>query len=255
MIDIHNHILVNMDDGPQSKEAMIQLLKQAKQEGITCIIATPHHLHPKYQNSFQQTSLKLAELKQLTEIKSLGIEFYPGQEIRITDEIIQGIEEGSIQGLNRSRYLLIEFPFGEVPHFTKRLFFELQTRGYIPIIAHPERNKMIAKNPCILYELICNGALSQLTADSLLGQFGKNIQRLSIRLIDCHLAHFIASDAHSIEQRPFALNGLFNERKLSSYRNEIEEMIQNAKAIVNNEVIYSDRPCKPETIKRFLKWF
>lgn len=94
-----------------------------------------------------------------------------------------------------------------------------------------------------------------MTADSLLGQFGKNIQRLSIRLIDCHLAHFIASDAHSIEQRPFALNGLFNERKLSSYRNEIEEMIQNAKAIVNNEVIYSDRPCKPETIKRFLKWF
>ncbi|MCJ1804873.1 tyrosine-protein phosphatase [Staphylococcus warneri] len=255
MIDIHNHILVNMDDGPKTKQAMIQLLIQAKEEGITGVIATPHHLNPKFNNSFQNVSLKLAEMRKIPEIKDLGIELFPGQEVRLTEAMINEIEYGSIQGLNKSRYLLIELPFGDVPDNANRLCHELQSLGYIPIIAHPERNKAIAKNPYLLYELICNGALSQLTASSLLGDFGRSVQKLSLRFMDCHLAHFIASDAHSVEHRPFVLNQLFDERKLIPYRNKIEEMIENAKAIVNNEVVYSDRPYEPEMVRRFLRWF
>ena len=253
MIDIHNHILVNMDDGPKTKQAMIQLLTQAKEEGITGVIATPHHLNPKFNNSFQNVSLKLAEMRKRPEIKDLGIELFPGQEVRLTGAMIKEIEYGSIQGLNKSRYLLIELPFGDVPDNANRLCHELQYLGYIPIIAHPERNKAIAKNPYLLYELICNGALSQLTASSLLGDFGRSVQKLSLRFMDCHLAHFIASDAHSVEHRPFVLNQLFDERKLIPYRNKIEEMIENAKAIVNNEVVYSDIPCEPEMVRRFLR--
>lgn len=253
MIDIHNHILVNMDDGPKTKQAMIQLLTQAKEEGITGVIATPHHLNPKFNNSFQNVSLKLAEMRKIPEIKDLGIELFPGQEVRLTEAMINEIEYGSIQGLNKSRYLLIELPFGDVPDNANRLCHELQYLGYIPIIAHPERNKAIAKNPYLLYELICNGALSQLTASSLLGDFGRSVQKLSLRFMDCHLAHFIASDAHSVEHRPFVLNQLFDERKLIPYRNKIEEMIENAKAIVNNEVVYSDIPCEPEMVRRFLR--
>ena len=217
MIDIHNHILVNMDDGPKTKQAMIQLLIQAKEEGITGVIATPHHLNPKFNNSFQNVSLKLAEMRKIPEIKDLGIELFPGQEVRLTEAMINEIEYGSIQGLNKSRYLLIELPFGDVPDNANRLCHELQSLGYIPIIAHPERNKAIAKNPYLLYELICNGALSQLTASSLLGDFGRSVQKLSLRFMDCHLAHFIASDAHSVEHRPFVLNQLFDERKLIPY--------------------------------------
>ena len=255
MIDIHNHILVNMDDGPKTKQAMIQLLTQAKKEGITGIIATPHHLNPKFKNSFQDVSLTLAEMRKVPEIKDLGIELFPGQEVRLTEAMIKEIEYGSIQGLNKSRYLLIELPFGDVPDNANRLCNELQTLGYIPIIAHPERNKAIAKNPYLLYELISNGAMSQLTASSLLGDFGRSAQKLSLRFIECHLAHFIASDAHSVDHRPFVLNQLFDERKLMPYRNKIEEMIENAKAIVNNEAVYSDKPCEPEMMRRFLRWF
>ncbi|MEX2948757.1 CpsB/CapC family capsule biosynthesis tyrosine phosphatase [Staphylococcus warneri] len=255
MIDIHNHILVNMDDGPKTKQAMIQLLTQAKKEGITGIIATPHHLNPKFNNSFQDVSLTLAEMRKVPEIKDLGIELFPGQEVRLIEEIINEIEYGSIQGLNKSRYLLIELPFGDIPENAHRLCNELQSLGYIPIIAHPERNKAIAKNPYLLYELICNGAMSQLTASSLLGDFGRSTQKLSLRFIDCHLAHFIASDAHSVEHRPFVLNQLFDERKLIPYRNKIEEMIENANAIVNNEVVYADKPCEPKVMRRFLRWF
>lgn len=124
MIDIHNHILVDIDDGPKTIEKSIALLKQAKYEGVTSIVATPHHLHPRYDNTFQQVLVKLAELRTDPEVQALDIKLFPGQEIRITDSILQGLDNGSIQGINRSKYLLIEFPTGEVPHYTKQFFLK-----------------------------------------------------------------------------------------------------------------------------------
>ncbi|HEI1349397.1 TPA: tyrosine-protein phosphatase [Staphylococcus aureus] len=255
MIDIHNHILVDIDDGPKTIEKSIALLKQAKYEGVTSIVATPHHLHPRYDNTFQQVLVKLAELRTHPEVQALDIKLFPGQEIRITDSILQGLDNGSIQGINRSKYLLIEFPTGEVPHYTKQLFFEIQSRGYIPIIAHPERNRSIAKNPEILYELVANGALSQLTSSSLVGGFGKNIQKLSLQFIECNLAHFVASDAHSCDQRPFLMQELFHNHKLKKYSNDIEELLRNASSVINDNFVYLDRPTKPGKVKSFLKWF
>ncbi|MGE7104091.1 CpsB/CapC family capsule biosynthesis tyrosine phosphatase, partial [Staphylococcus aureus] len=71
MIDIHNHILVDIDDGPKTIEKSIALLKQAKDEGVTSIVATPHHLHPRYDNTFQQVLVKLAELRTHPEVQAL----------------------------------------------------------------------------------------------------------------------------------------------------------------------------------------
>lgn len=111
MIDIHNHILVDIDDGPKTIEKSIALLKQAKDEGVTSIVATPHHLHPRYDNTFQQVLVKLAELRTHPEVQALDIKLFPGQEIRITDSILKGLDNGSIQGINRSKYLLIELKY------------------------------------------------------------------------------------------------------------------------------------------------
>lgn len=255
MIDLHNHILVGIDDGPSDIEQAVKLIQQAKSQGITGIVATPHHLHPRYRNQFQQVTTKLAELRQHPTIQQLEVTLFPGQEIRITDEILTGLEEGSIQGINKSKYLLIEFPTSEVPHYTKRLFFEIQTRGYVPIIAHPERNKAIAQHPELLYELVNQGALSQLTASSLTSGFGKKIQRLSLKMIDCHLSHLVASDAHHCIQRPFAMNTLFNHPKLASYSNAIHRLVSNATSVVNNQDIHLERPTPPGKVKTFFNWF
>ena len=81
-----------------------------------------------------------------------------------------------LTGINDSRYLLIEFPSNEVPHYTDQLFFELQSKGFVPIIAHPERNKAISQNLDILYDLINKGALSQVTTASLAGISGKKLE-------------------------------------------------------------------------------
>ncbi|QHW35956.1 capsular biosynthesis protein [Staphylococcus ursi] len=251
MIDIHNHILIGVDDGPQTETDMIALIQQAAEQGVTGIVATPHHLKPGIHNEANVVMEQLEKMKNHPEIQKLGMTFYPGQEVRISGDIIQRLEQGTVMGLNHSKYVLIELPSNEVPHYTKALFFELQQRGYIPVIAHPERNKAIAKNPERLYELVQNGALSQLTAGSLLGTFGKNIQKLSLQFITCHLAHVIASDAHSTEERPFQLQTLIEANKLRPYKETIRQLINNGSTMVNNIEIKRERPLKPTKHKKF----
>lgn len=75
MIDIHNHILMDIDDGPQSNNAMIDLLNQAKSEGINNIVVTPHHLHPKYNNNIQLVKEEIKALKQNEDVQKLNINF------------------------------------------------------------------------------------------------------------------------------------------------------------------------------------
>lgn len=252
MIDMHNHILVDVDDGPQSINEAIELLKQAKGEGVTDIVVTPHHLHTKYSNDIEKVKIKLNELKNNPEIKELELRLYAGQEIRITDQIIEGIKNGEIEGINESRYLLIEFPSNEIPYYTNQLFYELQTMGYMPIIAHPERNKAIAQNLDLLFDLINGGALSQITTSSLLGDFGSNVRKLSLKMIDSNLAHFIASDAHSITNRPFMLKQLFNDRKLKAYYEELESYLKNGELVLKDERISKQIPTQDYKQK---KWF
>lgn len=252
MIDMHNHILIDIDDGPQSLTAAIDLLKQAKREGITDIIATPHHLHPKYSNDIHTVKEKINELKINEEIRNLNINFYAGQEIRVTDRVIDDINNGNIEGINNSNYLLLEFPSNEVPHYSKQLFYELQTMGYIPIIAHPERNKAIVQNLDLLFELINGGALSQLTTSSILGDFGSNVRRISLKIMDNNLAHFIASDAHSATTRSFVMKQLFKERKLKNYSEIFEDCIENGSLIIKNERVSKQIPTQDYKQK---KWF
>ena len=242
MIDIHNHILIDVDDGPKTKEDAIALLKQANDEGVTEIIATPHHLSPTFDNAYENVQQKLNQLSELQETKDLGIKLYPGQEIRISDQVLPQLRKGEAIGLNHSRYLLIEFPSRGVPHYANRLFFELQSEGYIPIIAHPERNKESSQNLDVLYNLINQGALAQLTSSSLQGIQGKKIQKISIQMIENNLVHFIASDAHHESQRPFIMKSLYNNKKLKKYEKNIENLINNAKYIVNDEDVIKKQP-------------
>lgn len=242
MIDIHNHLLMGLDDGAQSFEDTIRLLQQAKEQGITGIVVTPHHLHPKYNNKFSDVKSKLNQLKQHQQILDFGIDLYVGQEIRIKDQVLDDIEQQFIQGINHSRYILIEFPSNSIPNYTKNLLYEIQNKGFIPIIAHPERNKAIVSNPNLLYELVINGALSQVTSSSLTGELGKNIQNISLKLIDHNLIHFIASDAHHPISRPFIMSDLFSISKLKKVEDKLHELIRNNEFIIRDEEIIRTRP-------------
>lgn len=251
MIDIHNHLLVGMDDGPESIEETIDLLSQAKEQGITGIVVTPHHLHPKYNNIFSDVDNAIKDLTSNQQIKDFNIQLYPGQEVRITDKVLEDIDQHQIQGINYSKYLLIELPSNAVPHYTKNLLYEIQTKGFIPIIAHPERNNAIVQDINLLYELISNGALSQITASSLTGELGKNIQKLSIQMIEHNLIHFVASDAHHPKNRPFGLGELFNTPKLKKMEPNIKGLLNNNEAMIQNKDVVKGRPIEFKKSKIF----
>ncbi|HCN61644.1 MULTISPECIES: tyrosine-protein phosphatase [Mammaliicoccus] len=251
MIDIHNHLLVGMDDGPQTLEETIDLLTQAKEQGITGIVVTPHHLHPRYNNIFSDVDNAIKDLTSNQQIKDFNIQLYPGQEIRITDKVLEDIDQHQIQGINHSKYLLIELPSNSMPHYTKNLLYEIQTKGFIPVIAHPERNKAIAQDINLLYELTNNGALSQVTASSLTGELGKNLQKLSIQMIEHNLIHFVASDAHHSKNRPFGLGELFNTSKLKNMEPTIKGLLNNNEAMIQNKDVVKERPIEFKKSKFF----
>ncbi|EPD52357.1 hypothetical protein HMPREF1210_01710 [Paenisporosarcina sp. HGH0030] len=202
MIDIHSHILWGLDDGSKNLSDSVEMAKQAVAEGITSIIATPHHRHPSYTNDKKDVLSKVQEVKAELNRQNIQLDLYAGQEIRLFGEMVDIFNRGEeLLTLNDSEYVLVEFPSSNIPKYTEQLFYDLLVNGYTPIIAHPERNAEIAENSDKLYRLIKNGALSQVTAASVAGMFGKKTQKLSLNMLEHQLAHFVATDAHNITNR------------------------------------------------------
>ncbi|WHY12586.1 tyrosine protein phosphatase [Peribacillus frigoritolerans] len=206
MIDIHCHILPGVDDGPADLNESINMAKKAAEEGITHLFATPHHLNEKYLNIKQDIIGYVLKLNEHLQQNNIPLYVHPGQELRIHREIFTSIEKEEILTLDESgKYLLLELPSGKVPAYTKEVIYELLLKGITPIIVHPERNKELLENNKLLFELVQEGALTQLTSGSIIGNFGKNIQSFSKKIIEHNLTHFIATDAHNLDSRGFTL--------------------------------------------------
>ena len=205
MIDIHCHVLPLVDDGPQSETDMRALVELAEAEGIDYIVATPHHRSGPYRN--EGPGILDAVTRCNRQIADWGyrVRLTAGQEARIYRDLDEGLSTGEVIPLNGTNYVLIEFPSGTVPEYSESLIHYLLIEGWIPVIAHPERNKAIMDDPSILHQLVSLGAIGQLTAGSLTGQFGRRVKKFSLALIEHQLVHVLASDAHSTEKRPFHL--------------------------------------------------
>ncbi|MBU5594388.1 tyrosine protein phosphatase [Amphibacillus sp. MSJ-3] len=248
MIDIHCHILPNIDDGARHMQESIAMAKAAVSQGIHTIIATPHHKNGKYNNPKQSVLADLFILNDRIQQEDIPLTILPGQEIRIHGELIEGIEKDDILMLNEtSRYLFIELPTNHIPHYTEQLLFEIQMKDLIPIIVHPERNKVLLEQPARLYEFVRNGALTQITGASLVGKFGFKTKRFTQELIENNLTHFIASDAHHTKSRDFQMLEASQEiRRL--YGQEIFYLLmENAQLLVDDQTIYVS---EPQRIKR-----
>src|SRR5690625_4992334 len=169
--------------------------------------------------------------------------------------MVNGLETGDLLPLNEtSGYLFVELPSNHVPRYTKQLLFDLQVQGIKPIIVHPERNKEIMENPDILFEIVRDGTLTQLTAGSVAGKFGKKIKKFSMDLIEANLTHFIASDAHNTSTRTFVMQEAFTTIKNEFGSSHMYWLMENAQYLVNGEVVVGDVPEKVKT-KKFLGLF
>jgi protein-tyrosine phosphatase len=192
MVDIHCHILPGIDDGPRSWELTAEMCRIAALDGITHIVATPH-----CDDEFAyDRDLYTEMLGQLT--FSLGCDFHFSY-----DNIQDALAHPRRYTIGESQYLLVEFSdFGIPPEMKQNLLF-LSSNGMVPIITHPERNRPLLNKPEMVLELVEQGCLVQVTANSLTGYWGSRSKNMSEWLLNRHAIHVIASDAHDpVRRRP-----------------------------------------------------
>ena len=239
MIDLHCHLLPAVDDGAQNLEESLAMAEKAVEQGITHILCTPHHNNGKYCNQKKKVIPLVATLQKELDKRNLPLVLLEGQEVRITGELLEALHRDELlfTDLNDT-YLLIEFPTLEVPLYAKNHFFELLKLGKIPVIVHPERNTYFAKDPNRLLPYLEMGCLTQLTAPSYLGRFGKEIQKTAKKMVKYNLVQMIASDAHGVERRSFCLKECYEQIAKDFNNEKVEHMKQVAKDLINGEQIH-----------------
>ena len=197
MIDLHSHILPNIDDGSQSLEESIQIIKQAVSNGVTDIVVTPHFILGSIYNSQKENNKKI--LKTLTAKlieENININLYLGNEIFIDIYMLQNLLKKKTSSLNDSRYVLFELPMNSEYKNIRKTLFDLQNAGYIPVIAHPERYRVIKENPQIVMEWQEAGAIFQSNIGSLSGRYGKEAKKTLELLLKHQFITFLSSDIH-----------------------------------------------------------
>jgi protein-tyrosine phosphatase len=177
----------------------------------------------------------------------LDLTVLPGQETRIFGEMVEGLESNEILPLNQGKYVFVELPSGQVPRYTGQLLFDIQLKGFIPVIVHPERNQEIIENPEVLYQLVKKGALTQVTASSVSGHFGKTIKKFSLQLIEANLTHFVASDAHNTSSRGFKMVEAYDVIEKNFGIEAVYMFRENAELVVQGKSVYKE---VPERVKR-----
>jgi len=226
MIDIHCHLMVDVDDGAETFEEAKNMLKLAQKEGIKEIIVTPHYsakLKSLYETKFQQ--LEEIALRE-------GVMLHRGCEYKLKDALAQKDDLITLAG---SDYILVEVTSGILAEYVLNQIYALKLCGYEIIIAHPERS-FEKKDIDRLVRLSEMGVYFQLTAGSFAGVFGRYVQKFSNEMIEMGLCHFIASDAHDSRIRRFFFNEARKYLKTNYKEKELSEVLltQNAKKILKN---------------------
>lgn len=256
MIDLHCHILPGIDDGARNWDESVAMARLAVSEGITHILATPHHMNRSWINPKQVVIPLVNELQNRLDAEGIPLTIFPGQEVRLHGEIMRSINENEICFIDEgNQYVLIEFPTPEVPAYAERLFYEMQTQQITPIIVHPERNHAILKDPNILYDFASRGVLAQLTAASYLGAFGKEIEKVSHQMIEANLVHFLASDAHNMTNRKFHMQEAFEKLVKEFGEDKVKQFDQTTRNLVNGDPVVGPDPKEIEDKKRFFGLF
>lgn len=234
MIDFHNHILPNVDDGSKSIEMSMDMIRKASEDGTKTIINTSHFQHPrikscKINSMINQKKLLEEEIKK----NKINVEIIQGMEVYYDlnlDEILE--EDFTLIG---EKYMLIEFDPFILPRTVDEMFFKLQAKGVCPIIAHPERYHAIQNHLDIAKNWKNKDYILQINASSILGHFGQRCQDTSIKLIENSMCDLIGSDAHNNSSRNFCLKDALNFLESKFKENNSELFNHNANKLIIGE--------------------
>ena len=198
MKDLHTHILYDFDDGSNSLEESLEILKRASLNGVTDVVLTPHYVKGSKYNANNKLKRKLFnELKKWVDISRININIYLGNEIYITDDNLSFEEE--VLSINNSRYVLIELPLNVKYNLIFEVIDKLKKKNLVPIIAHPERCVAYYEDYQFFYNLRKIGCLLQGNIGSIYGSYGKKSKKMIIYMLENNMLDFLASDIHHIK--------------------------------------------------------
>lgn len=238
MKDLHTHLLFGIDDGCKDIKESISMLHAAQKQGVTDIVVTPHYIeNTKYNCNNEEKKKRFKELKSSAEAEGITINLYLGNEVYMTENFLELIKNGEIETINSSKYLLFEFPMGNMFYNSKEILYELVTSGYIPILAHPERYRIFQRHPEYIDEYLRMGVLLQGNYKSLFGKYGKDARKTLNYFLKTNKITFLASDCH--HESDFQLKRL--KKKLKSIvksDNIVEDLLENNfnKVILNEDI-------------------
>lgn len=243
MIDFHSHIVYEVDDGSDSIENSIELLRQAKKVGFNKIILTPHYMQNYYEMPKSNIQEKIQKLEKIIKKEQINIELYQANEIYIANDITTLLNEEKASTINNSCYILFELPMNEEPPNLLEVIYTLLENRNIPIIAHPERYLYIQQNPNRLLELLELGVLFQANYGSILGLYGKQIEKTVNTLIKNNFIHFLGSDIHKTGNVYNKMYKIKKRLEKITTKEKIEELTaKNAQKVINNEKIEIEMP-------------
>jgi protein-tyrosine phosphatase len=254
VIDLHCHILPGIDDGPETIEQAVGLALQLAAAGVRTVAATPHLRadHPAVRPA--ELAGRCEDLGQGLGAAGIDLGVIAGAEVDIVRALEASDEELRLASYGqRGNDLLVEAPYGPLPTSFEDQIFRLSVRGYRILLAHPERNPSLRREPARLTELVRRGVLLQVTADALVRRArGSRSRELARSLVADGMAHVLASDAHGCREPDPLTAGLAEARGLvGAYA---DWMVEEAPAAILAGEPLPDPPAAPRTISRRLKW-
>lgn len=236
MFDLHCHLLPGIDDGSKNMDISLRLAREATENGVTHALLTPHHMNGRYVNHKQDVIRRTQEFQEQLKAHNIPLTVFPGQEVRINGQLLDALDKDDILFADTAgKYMMLEFPDDDVPNYTSRMIFDIQQRGITPVIVHPERNTKIMAEPDQIYQLLEKGCLSQITASSYVGTFGKKVEQFSRQLIEAGQGYVFASDAHDLPERKYEMHQAFDKLRHEFGQELADQYQQNARSIINGE--------------------
>jgi protein-tyrosine phosphatase len=201
VIDLHSHILPDLDDGADDLEVSLGMARIAVEDGVQTMVATPH-VNFDYPVDADIVLSRVGELNVALARASVPLAVLPGAEISMARAADMKDDELAAFGLGGGRTILVESPYVKEVGFLEELLFDLQLRGFRPLLAHPERSPMFQGDIDRVRRLVARDVHCSVNAGSLAGRFGTRVHEFSVELVRAGLVHDIASDSHDETRRP-----------------------------------------------------
>jgi protein-tyrosine phosphatase len=243
VIDIHSHIMPEIDDGARSIEEALEMARIAAEDGIEYMVSTPHMFNGLSANPEPSEILeRVAALNEAINNPE-GLKILPGNEVHISHDIADHARNNRVMKINQQNYMLVEFPQLTVPIGVDELFYKLLIQGVRPILVHPERNGQLQANPSTVGKFVDRGVYIQVTAMSVTGEFGPAAKATADTLLRHNCVHFLATDTHRAKSRPPILSKGRDAAALVIGPEQAKALVEdNPRAVINGEALHVAPP-------------